>query len=82
MQPLHVGTSGWSYKHWQGIFYPADVKPARYLEYYVTQFSCVELNASFYRVPGAAMIPHQTTGCAGESRTGSTVPPGVGFRVG
>lgn len=48
---FHVGTSGWSYKHWSGIFYPENVKPAKYLEYYLTNFDCVELNASFYYPP-------------------------------
>lgn len=51
VERLHIGTSGWSYKHWSGIFYPEDVKPAKYLEHYVTAFDCVELNASFYRIP-------------------------------
>lgn len=41
---LYIGTSGWSYKHWEGIFYPKEIKPDKYLEYYATKFSCVELN--------------------------------------
>ncbi len=48
---LHIGTSGWSYKHWHGLFYPEDHKPAKYLEFYYTRFSCVELNSSFYHLP-------------------------------
>jgi uncharacterized protein YecE (DUF72 family) len=48
---LHIGTSGWSYKHWSGAFYPVDLKPDKYLEYYITKFSCVELNSSFYHLP-------------------------------
>lgn len=48
---LYIGTSGWSYKHWHGIFYPEDLKPVKYLEYYTTRFSCVELNSSFYHLP-------------------------------
>jgi uncharacterized protein YecE (DUF72 family) len=48
---LYIGTSGWSYKHWAGIFYPELVKPDKYLEYYITQFDCVELNSSFYHLP-------------------------------
>lgn len=48
---LHIGTSGWSYKHWHHIFYPDEVKPPRYLEYYFTHFDCVELNTSFYHLP-------------------------------
>lgn len=52
MAQFRVGTSGWSYKHWaDGVFYPAEVKPGKWLEYYATRFDCVELNASFYRMP-------------------------------
>jgi uncharacterized protein YecE (DUF72 family) len=48
---LYIGTSGWSYKHWAEIFYPKDIKPDKYLEYYITRFDCVELNSSFYNLP-------------------------------
>lgn len=48
---LYIGTSGWSYKHWSEIFYPKDMKPDKYLEYYITKFNCVELNSSFYHLP-------------------------------
>lgn len=48
---LFIGTSGWSYDHWQGVFYPDDVKSSDYLEYYTTKFDCVELNSSFYHLP-------------------------------
>lgn len=44
-----VGTSGWSYAHWQGVFYPEKWPKSRWLEYYVTRFSTVEVNATFYR---------------------------------
>jgi uncharacterized protein YecE (DUF72 family) len=56
IERLHIGTSGWSYKHWSGPFYPEGVKPAKYLEYYVTEFDCVELNASFYRTPSVKTV--------------------------
>ncbi|MBN2274312.1 MAG: DUF72 domain-containing protein [Bacteroidales bacterium] len=51
-----IGTSGWSYHHWQDIFYPKDIKPNRYLEYYITKFDCVELNSSFYHLPQKTTI--------------------------
>ncbi len=51
---LHIGTSGWSYQHWSGLFYPVNIKPEKYLEYYLTKFDCVELNASFYHLPQPA----------------------------
>jgi uncharacterized protein YecE (DUF72 family) len=48
---LHIGTSGWSYSHWSEIFYPKELKPDKYLEYYITKFTCVELNSCFYHLP-------------------------------
>jgi len=53
---LFIGTSGWSYKHWSGIFYPENVKPGQYLEHYLTKFDCVELNSSFYHLPRETTI--------------------------
>ncbi|MBI2872924.1 MAG: DUF72 domain-containing protein [Chloroflexi bacterium] len=47
----HVGTSGFSYPHWRGAFYPQELPQARWLEHYAQHFSTVELNNSFYRLP-------------------------------
>ena len=46
-----VGTSGWSYKHWKGSFYPADLPADDMLRYYATRLPAVEINNSFYRIP-------------------------------
>ena len=61
---LHVGTSGWSYKEWRGSFYPEKMKEAEMLPYYAERFDAVELNNTFYRLPGenalaqwAAQVP-------------------------
>ena len=48
---IRIGTSGWTYKHWEEIFYPAGLPKSRWLEYYTRHFDTVELNASFYRLP-------------------------------
>ena len=48
---FHIGTSGWNYDHWKGTFYPEDWPKKRWLEYYITCFDTVELNATFYRLP-------------------------------
>jgi uncharacterized protein YecE (DUF72 family) len=46
-----IGTSGWSYKHWRGPFYPADMsKGAEQLRFYVERFDTVEVNGTFYRL--------------------------------
>jgi uncharacterized protein YecE (DUF72 family) len=46
-----VGTSGWSYGHWDGVLYPPGTAPAKRLDVYQREFATVELNASFYRWP-------------------------------
>jgi uncharacterized protein YecE (DUF72 family) len=48
---VHVGTSGWSYAHWDGVLYPVGSSAAGRLQYYTQRFGSVELNASFYRWP-------------------------------
>jgi uncharacterized protein YecE (DUF72 family) len=50
----YIGTSGWHYPHWQGPFYPWDLAPAAWLEYYARHFATVEINSSFYRLPSHA----------------------------
>jgi len=51
---LHIGTSGWSYEHWDGVLYPHGIRPWDRLGVYVQHFDTVELNASFYRWPRQA----------------------------
>lgn len=47
----HVGTSGWSYDHWEGVLYRPGLPVGDRLAAYVERFETVELNASFYRWP-------------------------------
>ncbi|MCX7988240.1 MAG: DUF72 domain-containing protein [Thermodesulfovibrio sp.] len=44
-----VGTSGWQYGHWKGIFYPPDLKYSEWLQFYSKNFLTVEINVTFYR---------------------------------
>lgn len=48
---VRIGTSGWSYDHWNGVLYPTGTSAAKRLAVYVGEFDTVELNASFYRWP-------------------------------
>jgi len=50
MSRLFIGTSGWSYSHWQNVFYPPGLSQNKWLEYYTEFFNCVELNVTFYRL--------------------------------
>jgi len=49
-----IGTSGWSYDHWDGVLYPPGTPARDRLAVYVREFDTVELNASFYRWPRSA----------------------------
>jgi uncharacterized protein YecE (DUF72 family) len=47
-----IGTSGWSYKHWErGMFYPDDLAARQHLDFYSQQFRTVEINYSYYQLP-------------------------------
>ena len=48
---VRIGTSGWSYDHWDGVLYRPGLPAAKRLARYVEVFDTVELNASFYRWP-------------------------------
>jgi uncharacterized protein YecE (DUF72 family) len=55
MGGIFIGTSGWSYKEWANDFYHG-IKPKDQFLHYVTRFSTVELNASFYRLPALKTV--------------------------
>jgi uncharacterized protein YecE (DUF72 family) len=46
-----IGTSGYSYKDWEGVLYPPGTKQSDYLSLYSHEFSVAELNFSYYRMP-------------------------------
>ena len=48
---IRIGTSGWSYDHWVGPFYPQDLAGDKRLAYYAEHFASVEINNSFYNLP-------------------------------
>jgi uncharacterized protein YecE (DUF72 family) len=48
---VHVGTSGWIYRHWRGVFYPADLPVKKWFAFYSRRFETVEINKTFYRLP-------------------------------
>ncbi|RYZ00252.1 MAG: DUF72 domain-containing protein [Chitinophagaceae bacterium] len=68
-QHIRIGTSGWSYKHWKGSFYPKEVRAADWLAYYATHFDTAEINRSFYSLPKPEVV----------AQWAATVPPGFVF---
>ena len=48
---IHIGTSGWNYKHWLGAFYPEKFPAKQMLAFYAEHFDTVEINATHYHLP-------------------------------
>lgn len=50
MSNILIGTAGFSYKDWEGVVYPPDLKRRKLhpLEYLAQFFDCCEINTSFY----------------------------------
>ncbi len=53
-----IGTSGWYYDHWEGLFYPSGLAKGRRLEFYCRHFHTVELNSTFYHLHRAKTVKH------------------------
>ena len=53
---LIAGASGYSYKEWQGTFYPEKIKPDAMLAWYAERLPTVEINNTFYQMPKPAVL--------------------------
>ena len=53
---VYIGTAGYSYKDWIGSFYPEGTKDALMLEYYALYFNFVEVNSTYYHMPGMRLF--------------------------
>jgi uncharacterized protein YecE (DUF72 family) len=51
-----AGASGYSFKEWQGSFYPDRIKPDAMLEWYSQRLPTVEINNTFYQMPKTAVL--------------------------
>jgi uncharacterized protein YecE (DUF72 family) len=54
MAKILIGTSGFSYDDWRGVFYPDGLERNDFLSFYSQEFPVVELNFSYYRMPDPA----------------------------
>jgi uncharacterized protein YecE (DUF72 family) len=53
---IFAGTSGWAYPTWKPSFYPDKLPAKRFLEFYSTQLSSVEVNYTFRAFPTTTML--------------------------
>ncbi len=51
-----LGTCGWAYDDWNGVFYPESVSGRQRLEHYAQHFSTVEIDATFYAIPARTTV--------------------------
>ncbi len=54
MTELLIGTSGWSYNEWAGVFYPNS--STNKLSYYSKIFGTAEVDSSFYAFPSKGLV--------------------------
>ena len=52
----HVGCSGWMYKDWRDVVYPAGLPQRLWFQHYATLFDTVEINNTFYRLPPPSTV--------------------------
>jgi uncharacterized protein YecE (DUF72 family) len=53
---VRIGTSGYSFEDWLGVFYPSDIQKGKMLDHYVMHFPTVEINSTYYRIPHPAVM--------------------------
>jgi uncharacterized protein YecE (DUF72 family) len=68
MAELYIGTSGYDYPEWKGLFYPEKLARTKFLEYYSTQFNSLELNGTYYRMPTAEQMRNMIDRSGGKVR--------------
>jgi uncharacterized protein YecE (DUF72 family) len=52
---IHIGTSGWNYRHWKDNVYRGR-RQREWLPYLARFFNAIEINTSFYRIPSESAI--------------------------
>ena len=55
-QKIRLGLCGWNFEEWRGAFYPPDLPPERWLEYYARIFPAVEVDSTFYKIPSVDTV--------------------------
>ena len=55
---VYIGTCGFYYDDWKGVFYPENLSKTKYLDFYIEHFDTVELNSTFYHLPKQKTVIH------------------------
>ena len=89
MPHWRLGTIGFGYSDWQGVFYPKDAKSPDYLSYYARHFDTLELDTTFHAAPTpervrkwAAAVPEGFRFCVKTPKDITHAPPPLSRRTG
>ncbi|HEV2293277.1 MAG TPA: DUF72 domain-containing protein [Tepidisphaeraceae bacterium] len=72
-----LGTMGFGYADWAGVFYPEGIKSSDYLEHYAKHFDAVELDTTFYATPPLERVQKWAEATPAEFRFSAKVPKAV-----
>jgi uncharacterized protein YecE (DUF72 family) len=88
MPTWRLGTIGFGYADWKGVFYPQDLKPSEYLLYYARHFDTVELDTTFHAAPTpervrrwSAAVPADFRFCVKTPKDITHAPPPISRRT-
>jgi uncharacterized protein YecE (DUF72 family) len=71
---LYVGTSGYSYKEWEGKFYPMDLPVRQMLRFYGERFRTVEINSTFNGTPKTSALERWVEAVGGDFKFALKAP--------
>lgn len=74
---VHLGTQGWSYPDWNGVFYPPGSKQEDRLPFYAEIFDTVELDTTFYHAPKATIARSWARHTPDDFRFAAKVPRAI-----
>ena len=72
-----LGTMGFFYKDWRGVFYPQSLSPAARLAWYARQFDMVELDTTFHAVPPVERVATWAAAVPEDFRFTAKVPKAI-----
>jgi len=55
---IYLGTSGFKYEEWKGVFYPPNLSEKEWLPFYARHFNGLEINSTYYRLMHPATFYH------------------------
>src|SRR6266700_1632858 len=63
---VYIGCPRWACRDWVGKIYPKGTKSTIYLDHYIQQFNCIELNTTHYQIYSAEAISKWAVKAAGK----------------